>query len=161
MKQWGSKVTKKKQTLTNRGFLFLASQEIMLKYSKGRNSYIFHASEARIYSKHGTVSQMHFLCNISYSNLVFSGKKIKNQGHLLNTQAGSFVLLVNHRNPLPGRVQAHKCQKCTAKMGQCDLTWTRGRGKWAQNSYWTISINKELNPPQPLPPDAQRASLGF
>lgn len=88
--------------------------------------------------------------------MVFSGKKIKNWGHLLNTEAGSFVLLVSHWNPLPGRVQAHECQKCTAKMGQGDLTWTRGRGKWAQNSYWHISINKELNP-DPSP----RCSRGF
>lgn len=96
---------------------------------------------------------MHFLCNISYSNLVFSGKKIKNWGHLLNTEAGSFVLLVSHRNPLPGRVQAHKRQKCTAKMGQCDLTWPRGRGKWAQNSCWHISIKKRAQPtraPSPI-----------
>lgn len=148
MEQWGSRVTKKNQTLTNT--VSTASQEIMLIYSKGRNFYIFHAPEARLYWKHSEVSQMHFLCNNFYSNLVFSGKKIKNWGHLLNTKAGSFVLLVSHRNPLPGRVQAQECQRCSAKMGQCELTWTRGRGKWAQNSSWHISINKELNP-RPFP----------
>lgn len=42
---------------------------------------------------------MHFLCNISYRNLLFSVKKIKNWGRLLNTEAGSFILLVNHRSP--------------------------------------------------------------
>lgn len=72
--------------------------------------------------KAGSIENMvHFLCNVSYSNLVFPRKKIKNWGHLLNTEAGRFVLLVNHRNPLPGRVQAKECQICTAKMGQWDL----------------------------------------
>lgn len=71
MEQWGSKVTKKNQTLTNT--ISTDSQEIMLKCSKGRNSCFF------MHLKPGSIKNMvHFLCNISYSNLVFSGKKIKN-----------------------------------------------------------------------------------